>query len=79
MLVGQCARCGMPASLGCTICGRTFCRNCLDADERVCSDCQANARQQKSPVEARAPPSRRVVRRRVGVHAETSDSPTSIP
>ncbi len=75
MLVGQCARCGMPASLGCTICGRTFCRNCLDADERVCSDCAAGLKQQKSPVDARSPPSRRVVRRRTGgVQAEAQDA-----
>jgi hypothetical protein len=62
MFVGQCARCGIPATLGCTICGRTFCRGCLDADERMCSDCVAGQRNVKSPVDARAPPSRRVNR-----------------
>ncbi len=62
MLVGQCASCGLPASLGCTICGRTFCRNCLDSDERVCADCQKSQRTARGPVELRPPPSRRVVR-----------------
>ena len=60
MLVGQCARCGLPASLGCTVCGRTFCRNDLDADERICSDCAAGQKNAKSPVGARSPPSRRL-------------------
>jgi hypothetical protein len=60
MLVGQCARCGVPASLGCTICGRTFCRNCLDADERVCADCLESLKHAKSPVQSRPPPSRRI-------------------
>ncbi len=63
MLVGQCARCGLPASLGCTVCGRTFCRNDLDADERVCSDCAASLKNAKSPVSARTPPSRRLAGR----------------
>jgi len=63
MLVGQCARCGMPATLGCTICGRTFCRNCLDPDERICSDCAGAQRKMRNPVEARSPPSRRLLRR----------------
>lgn len=63
MLVGQCASCGAPASLGCTICGRTFCRACLDSDERMCVDCRQAQKQAKSPIEARPPPSRRVVRR----------------
>jgi hypothetical protein len=62
MFVGQCARCGIPATLGCTICGRTFCRGCLDTDERLCSDCVHIQRQSKNPVEARAPPSRRIAR-----------------
>lgn len=60
MLVGQCARCGAPASLGCTVCGRTFCRACLDSEERMCSDCQTGQRNAKSPVAARVPPSRRL-------------------
>lgn len=63
MLVGQCAACGAPATLGCTICGRTFCRECLDGDERVCSDCLIHLKQAKNPVDARPPPSRRVTRR----------------
>lgn len=63
MLVGQCARCGAPASLGCTVCGRTFCRNCLDSDERTCSDCVEVLKRAKSPVEARPPPSRQMHRR----------------
>ena len=63
MLVGQCASCGAPATLGCTICGRTFCRNCLDTEERMCSDCAAHLKQVKSPVDARPPPSRRISRR----------------
>ncbi len=62
MLVGQCASCGMPASLGCTVCGRTFCRKCLDADERICADCLRGQRQGRGPVESRPPPSRRLVR-----------------
>jgi len=62
VFVGQCARCGIPATLGCTVCGRTFCRGCLDADERVCSDCAQALKQTKNPVEARSPPSRRVNR-----------------
>jgi hypothetical protein len=62
MFVGQCARCGIPATLGCTACGRTFCRGCLDADERLCQDCVSIQRRAKSPVEARAPPSRRINR-----------------
>lgn len=77
MFVGQCARCGMPASLGCTVCGRTFCRNCLDSDERMCSDCAAGLKQQKGSVEARAPPSRRMVRHRPGAAATSSDAPPS--
>lgn len=80
MLVGQCARCGMPASLGCTICGRTFCRNCLDADERVCSDCVAGQKAQKgSAVEARSPPSRRLVRRRSHGVAAANEPPAGYP
>ena len=62
MLVGQCARCGTPATLGCTICGRTFCRSCLDSDERVCSDCLEIQKHAKSPVQSRPPPSRRIAR-----------------
>ncbi len=63
MLVGQCARCGTPATLGCTICGRTFCREHLDSDERVCADCLANQKRARSPIEVRSPPSRRMARR----------------
>ncbi|MGP8077900.1 MAG: hypothetical protein ACLQD8_06805 [Thermoplasmata archaeon] len=63
MLVGQCASCGAPATLGCTVCGRTFCRACLDSDERLCADCRLAQKQAKNPIEARSPPSRRVVRR----------------
>jgi hypothetical protein len=62
MFVGQCARCGIPATLGCTVCGRTYCRGCLDADERMCAECVQGLRNVKNPVEARAPPSRRVTR-----------------
>ena len=62
MLVGQCARCGAPATLGCTICGRTFCRSCLDFEERICSDCLDSQKHAKNPVEARPPPSRRIHR-----------------
>lgn len=62
MLVGQCARCGTPASLGCTVCGRTFCRKCLDSDERTCSDCLEVQKHAKSPIESRHPPSRRIHR-----------------
>jgi len=62
VLVGQCARCGIPATLGCTICGRTFCRQCLDSDERVCADCLEMQKHAKSPVQSRPPPSRRLQR-----------------
>ncbi len=62
MLVGQCARCGSPASLGCTVCGRTFCRNCLDQDERICGDCVEMQKHAKSAVQSRPPPSRRIAR-----------------
>ncbi len=63
MLVGQCARCGAPASLGCTVCGRTFCRGCLDSEERMCADCAAAQKNAKGPVAARIPPSRRIAGR----------------
>jgi hypothetical protein len=63
MLVGQCVRCGLPASLGCTVCGRTFCRADLDADERLCADCAVGVKNVKSPVGARGPPSRRLAPR----------------
>lgn len=46
MLVGSCQKCGAPATLRCALCGRTFCRNCLDSDERLCSQC---LRLQKHP------------------------------
>ncbi|MCI4330475.1 MAG: hypothetical protein L3K19_01325 [Thermoplasmata archaeon] len=59
MLVGSCARCGAPATLRCTFCGRTFCHNCLDADERVCPECHAMQKKQKGPTGIRLPPSRR--------------------
>jgi hypothetical protein len=62
MLVGQCARCGAPASLGCTVCGRTFCRTCLDADERVCTDCLEVQKRSHGTVGGRSPPSRRFQR-----------------
>ncbi|HTT73866.1 MAG TPA: hypothetical protein VMG99_06970 [Thermoplasmata archaeon] len=62
MLVGQCARCGAPASLGCTVCGRTVCRSCLDPEERMCLDCESSTRRTKSPIEHRGPPSRKVHR-----------------
>ena len=62
MLVGQCARCGTPAALSCTICGRTYCRRCLDEEERVCADCAQVQRNPKSTVEHRPPPSRKIHR-----------------
>jgi hypothetical protein len=62
VFVGQCARCGSPASLGCTVCGRTMCRTCLDPDERMCSECVTAMKHPKNPVEHRSPPSRRVQR-----------------
>jgi len=62
VFVGQCARCGAPASLGCTVCGRTMCRQCLDSDERMCSDCATTLHRSKSPVEHRSPPSRKAHR-----------------
>lgn len=60
MLVGSCQKCGLPASLRCTFCGRTFCRNCLDEDERMCADCRGLQKRVASPVGPRTPPSRRV-------------------
>ncbi|HTT26220.1 MAG TPA: hypothetical protein VMH90_04570 [Thermoplasmata archaeon] len=60
MLVGQCARCGAPANLRCTVCGRTYCRKCLDADERICPDCLGMQKRQKGELTARSPPSRRL-------------------
>jgi hypothetical protein len=63
MLVGTCQRCGAPATLRCSFCGRTFCRNCLDADERMCPDCIAMQKAGKGPTGARLPPSRRNVQR----------------
>jgi hypothetical protein len=60
MLVGTCQRCGAPATLRCAFCGRTFCRDCLDADERMCPDCLAMQKSGKGPVGARVPPSRKI-------------------
>lgn len=60
MIVGQCATCGMPAALSCTLCGRTFCRSHLDEEERVCHDCAQARRNPKSAVENRPPPSRKL-------------------
>ena len=62
VLVGQCAACGVPAALSCTICGRTFCRQHLDEEERVCHDCLHAQRNPKSAVEHRPPPSRKLRR-----------------
>ena len=64
MFIGQCARCGSPAALACTVCGRTFCHGCLDEDERTCNDCLQTQRRGQSTVESRQPPSRRVHRSR---------------
>jgi hypothetical protein len=60
MLVGSCRRCGTPTTLHCVVCGRTICRNCLDADERVCPECAALQKRQKGPVGVSLPPSRRM-------------------
>jgi hypothetical protein len=62
VLVSQCAKCGLPATLHCTICGRTFCRTCLDADERVCTDCLTLQKRARGVVGVRLPPSRRTIR-----------------
>jgi hypothetical protein len=62
MLVGSCAKCGAPATLRCSLCGRTLCRNCLDADERICPDCQQMQKQSKATGGVRLPPSRRMDR-----------------
>ena len=58
MLVGSCARCGTPTTLRCTFCGRTICKNCMDADERFCPDCVALQKKQKGVANVRLPPSR---------------------
>ena len=42
LIVTSCARCGSPAHLRCVVCGRTICRGCLDEDERLCHDCEAD-------------------------------------
>lgn len=62
MLVGSCQKCGAPATLRCTFCGRTFCRNCLDREERVCPDCLLMQKRSKGPVGSQLPPSRRITR-----------------
>ncbi|MGI0132547.1 MAG: hypothetical protein ACREDK_05580 [Thermoplasmata archaeon] len=59
MLVGSCHRCGAPATLRCSVCARTFCRNHLDADERICPDCAAFQKKQRGAPNLPAPPSRR--------------------
>jgi hypothetical protein len=61
MLVSQCAKCGAPATLHCTVCGRTFCRTCLDVDERICGDCHTLQKNAKGSVGVRIPPSRRLM------------------
>ncbi|HEV2520616.1 MAG TPA: hypothetical protein VGX00_08420 [Thermoplasmata archaeon] len=62
MLVGSCQNCGAPATLRCAFCGRTFCRNCLDSDERLCSECRALHKKALGPDGPRLPPSRRMGR-----------------
>jgi hypothetical protein len=62
MLVGTCARCGLPASLRCTLCGRTVCRDCLDEDERLCPECVQIRKKAKGPAGPPLPPSRRMGR-----------------
>jgi hypothetical protein len=63
MLVGSCAQCGAPATLRCTICGRTYCHKCLDSDERRCADCQAMLKQQRGIPTPGHPPSRKITPR----------------
>lgn len=63
MLVGTCQACGAPANLRCTICARTFCQGCLDADERLCPDCIAYQRKNRGLPMPGHPPSRRIARR----------------
>jgi hypothetical protein len=70
VLVGSCAKCGLPASLGCTVCGRTFCRNDLDSEERVCADCAMALKNSKGPVAGRTPPSRRLTGRPPAMRAQ---------
>ncbi|MCI4335501.1 MAG: hypothetical protein L3K04_07755 [Thermoplasmata archaeon] len=57
-LVGQCRRCGNPASLRCTVCGRLLCRSCLDSEERICPECTEARRHQKGIPSVKHPPSR---------------------
>jgi len=57
-LVGQCQRCGAPAHLRCTVCGRTLCVSCLDTEERICPDCVAVQKRQKGFPTVKHPPSR---------------------
>lgn len=40
MLVGQCYVCGKPAMISCPMCGRTVCRQDMDADGRLCRPCR---------------------------------------
>lgn len=52
MLIGQCYVCGKPAMLACPMCGRTVCRDDLDADGRLCRPCRKRmARQAMSEEE----------------------------
>ncbi|HEV2166781.1 MAG TPA: hypothetical protein VGS23_07415 [Thermoplasmata archaeon] len=62
MLVGSCQKCGAPATLRCSFCGRTFCRNCLDTDERLCAECRSLHKRSEGPDGPRLPPSRRMGR-----------------
>lgn len=63
MLVGSCARCGAPATLRCSLCGRTLCRNCLDPEERMCPECIQLQKKQKGSPGVPVPPSRRIAPR----------------
>jgi hypothetical protein len=62
MLVGSCQKCGAPATLRCAFCGRTFCRNCLDTDERLCAECRGLHKKGEGVDGPRLPPSRRIHR-----------------
>ncbi|MGI0151004.1 MAG: hypothetical protein ACREC5_03595 [Thermoplasmata archaeon] len=57
-LVGQCQKCGAPAHLRCSVCGRTLCSKCLDSDERICAECASVARSRKGLPSVKHPPSR---------------------
>lgn len=49
MIVGQCIRCGRPATRACPLCGQLYCSEHMSATERVCADCAGGARRGRAP------------------------------